>query len=145
MRILTVRAPWWWWLFHGKDIENREWAWAPQYRGTVLIHASKQTSYRAVVRDSADALNMAGAAGLSTKGPTIEHLQAYAGHIVGSVELVDCVTKSDSPWFVGPLGLVLAKPRLFPQTIQFKSHLGLFTPPQEIVDAVRAITSKATS
>jgi hypothetical protein len=33
------------------------------------------------------------------------------GGIIGSVELVDIVTASDSPWFEGPYGLVLRDPQ----------------------------------
>lgn len=32
------------------------------------------------------------------------------GGIIGSVEIADTVTESDSPWFMGPLGLVLRDP-----------------------------------
>lgn len=40
MRALSVRQPWAWAIVNGhKRIENR--TWAPRYRGTLLIHASK--------------------------------------------------------------------------------------------------------
>ena len=32
------------------------------------------------------------------------------GGIVGSVEVTDCVDRSDSPWFFGPFGFVLRDP-----------------------------------
>ena len=38
MKILSVRQPWAWLLFNGKDIENR--TWRTSYRGPLLIHAS---------------------------------------------------------------------------------------------------------
>ncbi len=38
---LSVWQPWAWAIFHGKDIENRNWP-AP-YRGKLLIHAAKNT------------------------------------------------------------------------------------------------------
>lgn len=36
------------------------------------------------------------------------------GGIVGCVELVEIVTRSDSVWFEGPYGWVLSKPRIVP-------------------------------
>jgi hypothetical protein len=40
MKALSVRQPWAWLLVHGpKDIENRN--WYTNYRGWVMIHASK--------------------------------------------------------------------------------------------------------
>ena len=40
MRTLSIRQPWAWLIVHGhKDVENRE--WATDYRGPLLIHASK--------------------------------------------------------------------------------------------------------
>ena len=37
--VLSVRQPWAWAIFHGKDIENRE--WKTHYRGRLYIHAAK--------------------------------------------------------------------------------------------------------
>jgi hypothetical protein len=47
------------------------------------------------------------------------------GGIIGSVEIVDIVTESESPWFEGPFGLVLRDPRpcLF---IPARGALGFF-------------------
>ena len=39
VKIISVRQPWAWLLFHGKDIENR--TWRTSYRGPLLIHASQ--------------------------------------------------------------------------------------------------------
>ena len=39
MKALSVRAPWWWAILHGKPVENRD--WQTNYRGEVLLHASK--------------------------------------------------------------------------------------------------------
>lgn len=44
MRVLTVRQPWAWAIFHGKDVENRTQLW--KYRGPVAIHAGAQISKR---------------------------------------------------------------------------------------------------
>jgi hypothetical protein len=40
MKALSIIMPWPWLIFHyGKDVENRN--WKTDYRGTLLIHASK--------------------------------------------------------------------------------------------------------
>lgn len=54
------------------------------------------------------------------------------GGIVGSVRLEDCVRKSRSKWFEGPVGFVLAKPRRLPFT-PLKGKLGIFDPPKRVV------------
>ncbi len=47
------------------------------------------------------------------------------GGIVGTAEIVDCVEASNSPWFVGPFGLVLENVQPMP-FIPVKGALGLF-------------------
>lgn len=48
------------------------------------------------------------------------------GGIIGSVEIVDCVTQSESLWFVGPFGFVLRNPE--PCTFRpMNGRLGFFT------------------
>ena len=47
------------------------------------------------------------------------------GGIVGTAEIVDCIERSDDPWFFGPCGLVLENV----QPVEFvpvKGALGLF-------------------
>jgi hypothetical protein len=46
--------------------------------------------------------------------PSIRSLDAKSlprGAVIGVVDIVDCVMTSDSPWFEGPFGFVLANPR----------------------------------
>jgi hypothetical protein len=50
------------------------------------------------------------------------------GGIVGSVEIVDCVTDSDSHWFMGLYGFVLRDPLLLPFT-PWRGQLGFFDVP----------------
>jgi hypothetical protein len=47
------------------------------------------------------------------------------GGLVGECEMVDCIAKSDSPWFGGPFGFCLtnAKPILFRK---LRGRLSLF-------------------
>lgn len=54
------------------------------------------------------------------------------GYIIGLADLVDIVTKSDSPWFFGPFGLVLANPRPLPRPIRCKGQLGLWPVPLDV-------------
>lgn len=94
MKALSIKQPWAWLIIHGgKDIENR--TWKRSFRGRFLIHASKGIDQRAM-REYKHLL------------PPKEDL--IGGAIIGSVELVDMVTKSDSPWFLGPVGFVLKDP-----------------------------------
>ncbi len=122
---IAIRQPWasliiW----GGKDIENR--TWPTEYRGPVLIHASKKAdpeeaiaagvlcveryiTLPAVIREQMELLKQG------------QHL----GGIIGVAEIVDCVTTSKSPWFVGDYGFVLANPRPLPFHPQ-RGLLGFF-------------------
>lgn len=100
VKILTIKQPWASLIIHGgKDIENR--TWNTKFRGRFLVHASKQEDKNAmkwfVEKYNPDDL--------------------VHGAIIGSVELVDVVEKSDSKWFQGPKGFVLRDPR--PEPIHF--------------------------
>jgi len=103
---LSVRQPWAWAIIHaGKDIENRSWQAVNhglRIRGRIAIHAAKGMS-RDEYEDTADFLS-----GLGIGCPNAKDLAR--GGIIGSVEVVDVVSKSDSKWFFGPRGLVLRNP-----------------------------------
>lgn len=111
---LTIRQPWadciiW----HGKDIENR--SWSTSYRGPLIIHAGKAWG-----RDEKQTqLNLAEDLELSDIGVPL------LGGIIGVVDLVDIVTRSDSQWFDGPFGWVLESPREL-DFVECKGQLGLF-------------------
>ena len=130
MKALSVRAPWWWAiLVAGKDIENRD--WNTNFRGRFLIHASKWYVHHEVVDDLWAIQRI-----LKLDPPTehpYQYLVPFGGHIVGSVEIVDCVTDSDSPWFFGKYGFVLRNPQDFETPIPFKGALGFFDVPDELV------------
>jgi len=119
MKTLSVRQPWAWLILHaGKDIENR--TWPTGLRGRVLVHASKGMT-RDEYDDATDPL-------WASKGTTIElppFESLERGGIVGSVEIVDCVWQSDSPWFCGPWGFVLRNPELLPFR-PLRGSLGFF-------------------
>ena len=128
MKALSVRAPWWWAILHGKDIENRD--WPTRFRGRVLIHASKWWSYREVVEDARDIYELIPS--IVQEGD-MRNFKPYGGHIVGSVEIVDCVNRSNSPWFFGSYGFVLARPVTFAEPIPFKGALGFFDVPDNLI------------
>lgn len=106
---LSVRQPWAWSIIHGvppKDIENRT-PTAIQKgrmtRGHIAIHAAKgmtRDEYESARRTMADI-------GLICPAPA----ELLRGGIIGSVEVVDIVKASLSPWFFGPRGLVLRNPK----------------------------------
>lgn len=137
MKAISIRAPWWWYiLYAGKDIENRD--WPTSYRGPVLIHASTWWREAECQSDNLAARRMAQRAGYDGFTPNAHELQAWeirkrGGHIVGVAEIVDCVTASSSPWFVGDYGFKLATVSAFKHPIPFKGALGLFNVPDDFV------------
>lgn len=103
---LSVRQPSAWAIIHGgKEIENRSLGSIRAGRmrlGRIAIHAAsgmKQDEYRYLhwrwARDS-------------IRVPPPDTLPRRA--IIGSVEVVEIVTESDSPWFGGEAGLRLENP-----------------------------------
>lgn len=105
MKALSIKQPWAWLIIHGgKDIENR--TWHTKHRGRFLVHASKgmkRIDYAWVKRYAAER---------DVAIPSFEDLER--GGIIGSVELVDSVATSDSPWYMGEKGFVLRDPEPLP-------------------------------
>ncbi|WP_374374415.1 ASCH domain-containing protein [Dongia sp.] len=130
MKALSVRQPWAWAIMHaGKTIENRD--WGPHYPalrearemvkrpgGTrVALHASSIMPRKEYV----SFLCFAGGSdtdlvpALLPRGlPVPAYEDLPRGGIIGEVDLVSIVDDHDSPWFFGPLGLVLANPTPLP-------------------------------
>ena len=115
MKAISINQPWAWLIVNGyKDIENR--SWATKVRGEVLIHASKKIdenfcyfTWENVIGDSI---------------PT----NLFTGGIIGKVDIVDCVDKSDSPWFFGKYGFVLKNGKQLLKPRICKGALGFFIP-----------------
>ncbi|MEM7644630.1 MAG: hypothetical protein AAF366_19210 [Pseudomonadota bacterium] len=103
---LSVRQPWAWAILHGgKDIENRS-VYSVRVggmgTGRVAVHAAL-----GMTRDEYDwAVWRMGRDGVTVPRPDA----LVRGAVIGSVEVVDFVTESASPWFGGPVGLVLRDP-----------------------------------
>ena len=130
MKALSIKQPWAYLICNGfKDVENRD--WATQYRGPLLVHSSKYTDDDSIAGAKAimDRLDIPWPA-----RATVPQVMAL-GAIVGMVEIVDCVSESDSPWFVGEYGFVLRNPRII-QPIPYKGRLGLYDIPDSVLDGV---------
>lgn len=99
MKALSIKQPWAWAIIHsGKDIENR--SWKTNFRGRIYIHCSKKIDKKAN-------------SFLNTIGMIFPNTFLMGG-IIGSIEIVDCVTESKSKWFFGPFGFVLKNPIALP-------------------------------
>jgi len=140
MKALSIRQPWAWAiLYAGKDIENRSWGPSNpgrlRFRGPFLIHASSgmtRREYNDFVDFYVEPYMEARAA---VTLPPFEDIPSFdalpRGGIVGRAELVDVVSWHVSPWFFGPVGLVIANATPLPFR-PLKGRLGFF----EVDDAL---------
>jgi hypothetical protein len=134
MKALSYRQPWAWLIVRPdlvgevraaaikagviKDIENRD--WSTKFRGTSIVHASK-----GMTRDEyEETYEFAEEHGILL--PPMKELDR--GGIVGLVDIVDCVYQSDSRWFFGDWGFVLANAVPLP-FIPWKGELKFFEVP----------------
>lgn len=131
-RALSIRQPWAWAILNaGKRIENRPRRF--HYRGPICLHASL---YQPTPSDDAQFVMT-----WNRKNPVAGELSKLLdmhpdfarGGIIGTAEIVDLVEESDSPWFFGPYGLVLANVQPVP-FIPVKGALGLFRWKDQIRD-----------
>ena len=122
MKVIVIRQPWAWLIVNGiKDIENR--SWRTRYRGPLLIQASARKPSKREMEDfRVFALK---------RGVKLPDEFEFGG-IVGRVQLDDCVDKSRSKWFEGPVGWVVSKPKKLP-FVPSKGRLGIFDPPQRVL------------
>lgn len=115
IKALSINQPFGWAIVEGfKDIENRN--WSTKYRGEFYIHVglNVQTSAYPMIRDL-------------TGSPFDKSMRMRIGGIIGIAEIVDCVSRSDSPWFFGRYGFVIKNARRVPFQ-ECKGALGFFTP-----------------
>lgn len=121
---LSVRQPWAWAIVHaGKDIENRSWRQPNpglKFRGPVCIHAATgmtRDEFESAIED------------IDYASTVVDRLpqarELVRGAIIGVVDVVDVIRTSDSRWWCGPVGLVLANPRPI-DPIPSKGQLGFF-------------------
>jgi len=101
---LSIQQPWAWLIVHGfRDIENR--TWPTNFRGRIYVHA-----WEVIDEDAMDFFELEFGKttpipiiGKSAPSPAEEgiYLGSQVGGIVGEVDIIDCVTESDSRWFAG--------------------------------------------
>jgi hypothetical protein len=124
MKALSIRQPWAWLIIHGgKDVENR--SWHTKHRGRFVVHAAKGMTQQEYAHAAAFADLECG-----LKIPPFNELQR--GGIIGSVELVNSVDTSDSPWYLGEKAFVLRDPKPLP-FVPLKGQLNFFQVPDELV------------
>jgi hypothetical protein len=128
VKALSIKQPWAWLICAGwKDIENRD--WSTSFRGRIYVHAGKRwdsypNDYRdleTIAHSDPDLLDaLVNYCAFDRNSPL------KVGVILGEVDVTDCVTQSQSPWFVGPYGFVLANPVAYDKPIPYKGKLGFF-------------------
>lgn len=123
MKALSIWQPWAWFIVRRfKPVENR--LWATNYRGPLLIHASKKYD---TGMDVAWAEDLIGA-----KLPPRAFFDRLQGGICGIADQTDCVTRHPSPWLSGPHGFVLDNAAPVPFT-PYRGMQGLFNVPETAV------------
>lgn len=126
---LSLYPIWAWLVVNGfKDVENRK--WATLWRGRTLIHANGSMT----MREYEEAFKFACSINseLAKKIPSFADCQKLAGHIVGSVKIVEVLPKPvagyfTSAWHVeGNYGLKLTAPRAYQPPIAQRGNVGIF-------------------
>ena len=127
--VLTVNQPYAWAIISGgKDVENR--GWSTKVRGRLYIHAGKaRDDEKQIGRMVRDAAKEKGGEPARIRA-RYERERAF-GQVIGSVEIVDVVTESDSRWFNHEAedvnyGFVLRKPVRLAESIDLPGGLGIF-------------------
>ena|ERR1700722_2100013 len=116
---LSVRQPWATAILLGKDVENRSRRF--HHRGPLLIHASGRADLPAF--DDPRIVEL---------GLTPDRVDL--GHLIGMVEVIDCVRHSASPWAdKDSWKLVLADPVRFLHPIPYRGQLAPFQVPISLV------------
>lgn len=110
---LTIKQPWAQLIMLGiKDIENR--TWATEYRGPIFIHAGQKWDSDPWPVES---------------GLTIDEDLVPRGMILGTVDLVDIVKDSVSPWALPfQYHWVIKNPSLLSAPVPWRGQMGLWYP-----------------
>jgi hypothetical protein len=134
MKAISIRQPWAWLIIEGyKPIENRN--WPTNFRGDIQIHAAKGCTQQEY--DDAVAFVRSFNPAIASRIPSLDKLEK--GGIIGIVRITDCVSQSQSPWFVGKFGFVMTRPYPVPFR-PMRGMLGIFNvntqgEPEEIANA----------
>ena len=122
MKAISIQQPWAWLIVNGyKDLENR--TWAPKHRGRVLIHAPK-TVDRTGFQAQREWIRTCGIQ-IPDDLPT--------GCIVGAATITGVVRDrpgdsppTSSPWYEGPVGILMTEPVAYANPIPAKGKLGVY-------------------
>jgi len=138
MKALSIKQPWAWLICAGyKDIENRNWKIGRnsrhgQYSSRDIANFSINLPERIYVHAGKKPDNV-GSGGIIADCLDFESWTKYVavadfayGAIIGEVDITDCITESESPWFEGRYGFVLANPVLYDKPIPYRGQLGFF-------------------
>ena len=108
--------------------------WTTSYRGPVLIHAGARLDRDCFRADGSRDEDFADDV-TTLCGQSIPERQSLypVKSIVGIALLVDVVTQSSSPWFVGRYGFVFANARPFKEPIRYSGALKLFDVEREVI------------
>jgi hypothetical protein len=101
---LSIQQPWAWLIVHGfKDIENS--TWPTEFRGRIYVHAHERIDeeFMDFFELEFGKSNRIPKIGKKAPSPEMESIYrgSQVGGIVGEVDVIDCVTESDSRWFCG--------------------------------------------
>jgi hypothetical protein len=131
MKALTVRQPYGFALFHGKNVENRRQMFT--HRGLLLIH----TGQHLAPASAFEFVNHLADAPLPVLGQPGEPTECALGSIIGAVQVigahrVDACGGTCSPWAErdAPAHLRIGQPRVFRLPIPAFGRLGIW----EILD-----------
>lgn len=115
IKALSLKQPYAWALFNGKDVENR--TWRTNHRGLLLVHASGSVNRRYWL----EACEVCRQHGLVVPG---QSSLAY-GALIGAVDVVDCRWgEEDDEWgFAQHWHWKIENPRLFRESIPMKGGL----------------------
>lgn len=150
MKALSIKPPWAYYIIYGvpygvavdnpdgtqrvedsgkvilMNIENRSWpipSWL-QLPQRVYIHVGKREDDITAVMDFT-----IGKIGLPAMSIILSYSRSLPrGAIIGEIDIVDCVTESDNPWFAGPYGFILTNQVAYEKPIPCKGKLGFFDP-----------------
>jgi ASCH domain len=120
MKAITIKQPFASAIMVGlKDVENR--TWQTTYRGRIAIHAAKAPAPPEAF-DKVRTLT-----GLDLRPDPMDLKPLIYGVIIGSVELYDIITDSDSEWSIpGQFHWLLRNPRILRRPQPMAGRLGLY-------------------
>jgi len=136
MKALSLLQPWAFLMANGhKNIENR--SWFTNFRGPVLIHASKgwdkENFPTAPIDKNGKQFFVPRRKDLPWPESMPEFVQDFErGGIVGIMTITDCVYESDSPWFFGRYGFTVKDARPLP-FVPCKGMYNFWKVPEDVV------------